>query len=86
MTRARTAVNLGTKVLLSVEEMAILSGEIRATLYRVATAGTLPLPVYVVGRRLRIPRRTVARLTEGLGDFGEESTDGTDPVDWECRL
>jgi excisionase family DNA binding protein len=57
--------NTSTKPLLSVEETAILLGETRSTLYRAIQAGTLPLPVYTIGRRLRIPRRAVERLIDG---------------------
>jgi len=52
--------------LLSVEETAALLGETRSTLYRALKAGTLPLPVFRIGSRIRIPRRAVERLIEGL--------------------
>jgi excisionase family DNA binding protein len=65
-TRGRPKVSLATKPLLSVEEAAILLGETRSTLYRAVKDGTLPLPVYTIGRRLRIPRRAVERLVAGL--------------------
>src|SRR5205814_6112956 len=55
----RKDASLGTKPLLSVEEVAILLGETRSTLYRALAAGTLPLPVYIIGARRRIPRRAV---------------------------
>jgi len=55
-----------TRPLLSVEETAILLGETRSTLYRALKAGTLPLPVFRIGSRIRIPRRAVERLIEGL--------------------
>lgn len=54
------------KPLLSVEEAAILLGETRSTLYRALKAGTLPLPVFRIGSRIRIPRRAVERLIDGL--------------------
>lgn len=47
----------GSPALLNVEEAAALLGVARDTVYRAIRAGTLPLPVYVIGRRMRIPRR-----------------------------
>ena len=49
------------KPLLSVEEAAVLLGETRSTLYRSIKAGTFPLPIFRIGRRIRIPRRSVER-------------------------
>jgi excisionase family DNA binding protein len=54
------------KPLLSVEETAILLGESRATLYRAVKAGTLPLPMFRIGARIRIPRVAVERLIDGV--------------------
>ena len=54
------------KPLLTVEETAAMLGETRSTLYRALKAGTLPLPVFRIGSRIRIPRRAVERLIEGL--------------------
>ena len=54
------------KPLLSVEEAAILLGETRSTLYRAIKAGDFPLPIFRIGRRIRIPRRSVERLLSGL--------------------
>jgi excisionase family DNA binding protein len=58
--------NSSPKPLLSVEETAILLGETRSTLYRAVKAGTLPLPVFRIGSRFRIPRVAVERLIAGL--------------------
>ena len=58
--------------MLSVEETAILLGETRSTLYRAIQAGTLPLPVYTIGGRLRVPRRAVERLIEGTDSPPDE--------------
>ena len=55
-----------SRPLLSVEETANLLGETRSTLYRALKAGTLPLPVFRIGSRIRIPRRAVERLIDGL--------------------
>jgi excisionase family DNA binding protein len=54
------------KPLLSVEEAAVLLGETRSTLYRAIKAGTFPLPIFRIGQRIRIPRRSVERLLAGL--------------------
>jgi excisionase family DNA binding protein len=54
------------KPLLSVEEAAALLGETRSTLYRAIKAGDFPLPIFRIGRRIRIPRRSVERLLSGL--------------------
>ena len=54
------------KPLLSVEETAILLGETRSTLYRAIKAGDFPLPIFRIGRRIRIPRRSIERLLAGL--------------------
>lgn len=53
------------KPLLSVEETAVLLGETRSTLYRAVKAGTLPLPTFRIGSRIRIPRSAVERLIAG---------------------
>lgn len=71
MTRRATG-NLGAKPLLSIEETAVLLGETRSTLYRAVKEGTLPLPVYMIGRRLRIPRLAVERMVSGLSPTPEE--------------
>ena len=57
---------LAGKLLLSVEEAAILLGQTRSTLYRAIHAGTLPLPVHRVGKRMKIPRAALDRLLAGL--------------------
>jgi excisionase family DNA binding protein len=54
------------KPLLSVEEAAALLGETRSTLYRAIKAGSFPLPIFRIGQRIRIPRRSVERLLAGL--------------------
>jgi excisionase family DNA binding protein len=54
------------KPLLSVEEAAILLGETRSTLYRAIKTGDFPLPIFRIGRRIRIPRRSIERLLAGL--------------------
>jgi excisionase family DNA binding protein len=74
--RNRAGGNLASKPLLSIEETAILLGETRSTLYRAVQAGRLPLPVYVIGRRLRIPRRAVERLLDGLPPAAEDDGEG----------
>ncbi len=54
-----------SKPLLSVEEAANLLGATRSTLYRAVKAGTLPLPVFRIGSRIRIPRLAVENLIAG---------------------
>ncbi len=50
----RTPVLTG-KLLLSVQEAAILLGQTRATLYRAIRVGTHPFPIHRVGGRMKIP-------------------------------
>jgi excisionase family DNA binding protein len=50
---------------LSVEEAAELLGQSRSSLYRAITKGDLPLPMFRMSGRIRIPRRAVERLIEG---------------------
>lgn len=57
--------NVNPRPLLSVEETALLLGETRSTLYRAVKAGTLPLPVFRIGSRIRIPRLAVEELIAG---------------------
>jgi excisionase family DNA binding protein len=57
--------SLGTKPLLSVEDTAVLLGQSRSSIYRAIERGDLPLPVYTINGRLRIPRRAVERLLDG---------------------
>lgn len=76
MTRAVTSVNLGTKVVLSVEETATLPGETRPTLYKAIKTGPALLPVLQICGCRRTTRRVADHLNEGLDPFGEESTDG----------
>lgn len=64
--RTRSMPNLSRKPLLSIDETAILLGENRATCYRAIKTGTFPLPVIVLGGRLKVPRRAVERLLDGL--------------------
>ncbi len=53
------------KPLASVEEAAAILGVSRATLYRQIERGQLPLPVYRLGRRMRIPRLQLERFLRG---------------------
>ena len=54
-----------TKPLLSVEDTAVLLGQSRSSIYRAIDRGDLPLPVFTINGRLRIPRRAVERLLDG---------------------
>jgi excisionase family DNA binding protein len=53
------------KPLLSVEEAAEMLGQSRSSLYRAIKKGSVPLPVYKIGGRYRIPRAAVERLLNG---------------------
>jgi excisionase family DNA binding protein len=64
--------NKSSRSLLSVEEASVLLGVTRSTLYRAIKAGTFPLPVFRIGQRTRIPRRSVDRLLAGLPPSPEE--------------
>jgi excisionase family DNA binding protein len=57
--------SLASKPLLSVEETAILLGQSRSSIYRAIERGDLPLPVYKIAGRWRVPRRAVERLLDG---------------------
>lgn len=74
MTGRRTG-RAGPRALLNVEEAAELLGVTRDTIYRAIKAKTLPVPVYVIGKRMRIPRRAIERLLEG-----EVETKGLGPL------
>jgi excisionase family DNA binding protein len=59
--------------LLSVEEVAILLGESRSSIYRSIECGDLPLSVFRINGRLRIARRAVERLIAGeLPNLGDQ--------------
>lgn len=57
--RATTIHSSRTSALVGVEELARLPGLSRATVYRSIARGDLPLPVYRINNRLRVPRRAV---------------------------
>jgi excisionase family DNA binding protein len=57
--------NTNPKPLMSVQEAAGMLGVSRATIYRQIERDELPLPVYRVGRRMRIPRLQVERFLRG---------------------
>ncbi len=59
-------------------------GETRSTLYRSIKEGTFPLPIFRIGRRIRIPRRSVQRLLDGLPVMPLEELSGalTHPSIW----
>ena len=63
--RGEDPVTSGAKRLLSVEEAAELLDTSRATLYRAIKRGDLPLPLFTIGRRLRIPRAAIERVLDG---------------------
>jgi excisionase family DNA binding protein len=59
------ATSLGRKPLLSVEEVAILLGQSRSSVYRSIERRDLPLPIFKLNGRWRVPRRAVERLLDG---------------------
>ena len=71
--------NKSSRSLLSVEEASVLLGVTRSTLYRAIKAGTFPLPVFRIGQRTRIPRRSVDRLLAGLPLSPPEEPSLADP-------
>ena len=58
------------KPLLSVDEVAILLGASRSSVYRSIERGDLPLPVFKINGRLRIARAAVERLLAGETPLG----------------
>lgn len=56
---------LSTKPLLSVDDTAILLGQSRSSIYRAIERGDLPLPVFTINGRWRVPRLAVERLLAG---------------------
>jgi len=57
--------SLAHKPLLSVDEVAILLGQSRSSVYRSIVRKDLPLPIFKLNGRWRVPRRAVERLLEG---------------------
>ncbi len=57
--------SLARKPLLSVDEVSILLGQSRSSVYRSIQRGDLSLPMFKLNGRLRVPRRAVERLIEG---------------------
>jgi excisionase family DNA binding protein len=55
-----------TRAFLSIEETSVLMGISRATLYRSVQRGDFPVPVVRLNGRLRVSRRAVERLMEGV--------------------
>lgn len=56
---------LANKPLLSVDEVAILLGQSRSSIYRSIERRDLPLPIFKLNGRWRVPRRAVERLLDG---------------------
>jgi excisionase family DNA binding protein len=61
----QTTTSFGRKPLLSVEEVAILLGQSRSSVYRSIERRDLPLPIFKLNGRWRVPRRAVERLLDG---------------------
>lgn len=56
---AMTTRSSHSSALVGVDELARLFGLSRATVYRSIARGDLPLPVYRINNRLRVPRRAI---------------------------
>jgi hypothetical protein len=56
---------LNRKPLLSVLETAIMLGQSQSSIYRSIERGDLPIPVFKIAGRYRIPRLAVDRLLAG---------------------
>jgi excisionase family DNA binding protein len=76
MTRRTVQSLVSRRPLLSVDEVAIELGESRSTIYRALKRGDLPLPAFTINGRLRIPRRAVERLINGV-DPATEAREAT---------
>lgn len=57
-----TIKSIRSNALVGVDELARLLGLSRATVYRSIARGDLPLPVYRINNRLRVPRRAVEEI------------------------
>ena len=62
---SRRELPLDRKPLLSVLETAIMLGQTQSSIYRPIEKGDLPLPVFKIAGRYRIPRLSVDRLLAG---------------------
>jgi excisionase family DNA binding protein len=59
-----------SKAFLSIDEVAILLGESRSTIYRSIDRGDFPIRVITINGRRRISRRALERLIEGSDETG----------------
>jgi|GEM_PF-1367026 excisionase family DNA binding protein len=73
------------KLLLSVEEAAALLGTSKATLYRAVQDGSLPVPVFMIGKRLRIARRSIEQLLNGELGHPSRLSSGDDSSGFRVR-
>lgn len=64
------------RAFLSIEETAVLLGISRATLYRSVQRGDFPVQVVQLNGRLRVPRRAVERLMEGIAPVSQPDASG----------
>ena len=62
---SRREAPLNRKPLLSVLETAIMLGQSQSSIYRSIEKGDLPIPVFKIAGRYRIPRLAVDRLLAG---------------------
>ena len=77
--RGTSRVAWTARAFLSIEETAVLLGISRATLYRSVQRGDFPVPVVQLNGRLRVPRRAVERLMEGLAPVPQPGASGEVP-------
>ena len=68
------------KPLLSVEETAELLGQSRSSIYRAIEKDDLPLPVFRIAGRYRIPRRAVELLLDGIEVKGTQVSRSLPPA------
>jgi excisionase family DNA binding protein len=61
-----TRVAWPARAFLSIEEASVLLGISRATLYRSVQRGDFPVRVVHINGRLRVPRRSLERLMDGI--------------------
>ena len=73
---SRAGTDRAPRPLLSVDEVAILLGASRSSIYRSIERGDLPLPVFKINGRLRIARRAVERLLAGEHPFALDEDPG----------
>ena len=62
------------RLLLSLEEAALVLGIGRSTLYRAVKAGGVPFPVHRIGGRSYVPKAALQRFLEGEPAAADQET------------